>query len=511
MPKYALGISAFHNDSAAALVKDGEIIAAAQEERFTRKKRDHSYPRNAIRYCLEEARIEKNRVDLVSSYDETISHAASAFYPSPFNKAAILIVNGPGSKTAACFGCGDGSSLKIHSKIKYPNSIGLLYSAFTEYCGFMLGHDEYKLMGLAPYGKPRYVDTILKSLIDIGPDCSLKLNLKYFNHKTSRSIANKRFNSLFGGIPRKKGARITKRFMDIARSVQVVTEMALMNMTKRLHMETGLENLCMAGEVALNCVANGRILREGPFKRVWVQPASSNAGCALGSALLGWHQKLGMRRKVDKGRDSQKMSLLGPHFSDNKIEECLKASGIKYEKLQRGVMLKKVSHLLARQKIIGWFQGRMEFGPRALGDRSILADPRSKYMRDIINSKVKFRESFRPFAPSVLLKKARDYFDIDCESPYMLFVSAVKKKGFSAITHVDNSARVQTIKRIDNPLFHDLLDQFYKDTGCPMLINTSFNKMGEPIVCTPDDACKCFKVTGMDYLSIGSFLCKKEK
>lgn len=502
MDKYILGISPTGNDSAAALIKGGKIIAAAQEERFTRKKHDSSFPKNAIRYCLKEARVTKGQINLISSYDKTASHAASAFYPSPFNKAAILVVNGLGSKIAVSFGSGKGNSIKIHSNIKYPHSIGFAYSAFTEYCGFKPDCDEYKLMGLAPYGEPAYVDVILDKLVDLKSDGSLKLNFKYFS--------NKKFNVLFGVLPRKNGEKINKIHMDLAHSIQVVTEIALMNMVRRLHKETGLENLCMAGEVALNCVANDKILREGPFKRVWIQPASSNAGCSLGSALIGWHQKLGMSRNAFNGRDLQEMSLLGPQFSDIEIESYLKNNGIKYKKLQRSAMLKKVSSLLAGQKIIGWFQGRMEFGPRALGNRSIIADPRSKNMRDIINKKVKFRESFRPFAPSVLLEKARDYFDLECENPYMLFVAQVKMEGFPAITHVDNSARVQTIKRIDNPLFYDLLGQFYKDTGCPMLINTSFNRMGEPIVCVPEDAYRCFMGTKMDYLAMGSFLIGKK-
>ena len=410
---------------------------------------------------------------------------------------------------AVCLGIGIGNSIKIHSCLKFPNSIGLLYSAFTHYCGFDPDSDEYKLMGLAPYGEPAYVDTILKKLIKLTDDGMFRINPEYFNYRSGYSIINKKFSDLFEGSPRKTGTKIPKKYMDLARSVQVVTEIVLMNMVKRLHRETGMENLCMAGELALNCVANGKILREGPFKRVWIQPASSNAGCALGAALIGWYENLGKRRNIGKNRDLQKSSFLGPHFSDAYIKKYLKAKGVKYEKLQRDALLKKVSGLLAARKIIGWFQGRMEFGPRALGNRSIIADPRSKDMRDIINSKVKFRESFRPFAPSVLWEKSRDYFDLKYKSPYMLFVSAVKKSGFPAITHVDNSARVQTVMRRDNPIFYDLLSRFYEDHGCPMVINTSFNRMGEPIVCTPEDAYRCFVGTRMDYLVMGSFVIGK--
>jgi len=365
-------------------------------------------------------------------------------------------------------------------------------------------------MGLAPYGEPVYADLILKKLVRARADGVLRINTDYFNCRSKQKIANKKFNSLFGGLPREKGEEIERRHKDMACSVQTVIEIALMNMVKRLHKETRLENLCMAGEMALNCVANGRILREGPFKRVWIQPASSDAGCALGTAFLGWHEYMGKLRKVSAREDSQKMSLLGPSFSDEEIEGYLKENNIEYERLARGILVKKVASLLNAQKVVGWFQGRMEFGPRALGSRSILADPRSKKMRDIINSKVKFRESFRPFAPSILLEQAVEHFDIRCESPYMLFVSKIKKKGFPAVTHVDNSARAQTVRRKDNPIFYDLISQFYKDYGCPMVINTSFNGMGEPIVCTPGQAYKCFIETDIDYLAMGSFLIGKK-
>lgn len=365
-------------------------------------------------------------------------------------------------------------------------------------------------MGLAPYGKPVYVDLILEKLVRLRADGTLLLKKDYFSCHSKHKIANKKFNNLFGGPPREKGDEIEKKHKDLARSIQAVTETVLMNMVNRLQRETRLENLCMAGEMALNCVANGRILREGPFKKVWIQPASSDAGCALGAAFLGWHEYMGKPRRVNEYEDLQKTSLLGPAYSDKKIERYLKENGIKYSKLERDSLLKKTACILANKKTVGWFQGRMEFGPRALGNRSILADPRSKDMRDIINSKVKFRESFRPFAPSVLLKKVGEYFDLECESPYMLFVSKVEKKGFPAITHVDNSARAQTVRREDNPLFYGLINQFYQDHGCPMIINTSFNRMGEPIVCTPEEAYECFTKTGLDYLVMGSFIIDKK-
>ncbi len=366
-------------------------------------------------------------------------------------------------------------------------------------------------MGLAPYGEPVYVDLILEKLIKLRTDGAFHVNSDYFNCHSKHKIANKKFNNLFGGPPRKKGDEIEKRQKDLARSVQAVTEIALMNMVNRLHRETKLENLCMAGEMALNCVANGRILREGPFKKVWVQPASSDSGCALGAAFMGWHGHMGMPRKVNACGDFQKASLLGPSYSNEEIERYLKGNNVKYINLERSALLKKVAGLLAAQKVVGWFQGRMEFGPRALGNRSILADPRAKDMRDKINSKVKFREPFRPFAPSILSERSREYFDLKCESPYMLFVSPVKREGFPAITHVDNSARVQMVKREDNPIFYDLIARFYKDTGCPAVINTSFNVMNEPIVCSPDDAYRCLTKSGMDYLVMGSFLIDRKK
>ena len=589
MPKYILGISAFYHDAAAAVLRDGEIIAAAQEERFTRKKHDPSFPGNAIDYCLREAGIKKSDLNIVAFYEKPFikferlletylayapfgirsfiqamppwikqklfikeyiqnqldfngtilfsehhhSHAASAFYPSPFNEAAILTIDGVGEWATASFGTGKGNSIELFSEIRFPHSLGLLYSAFTYYCGFKVNSGEYKLMGLAPYGEPRYVDTILNNLIDIKDDGSFKLDMRYFNYCSGLTMTNGRFHNLFGGPPRKRESQIEKRHMDLARSIQVVTEMVIMKMARFIHAQTHQENLCLAGGVALNCVANGKILREGPFKRIWIQPSASDAGGALGAALIAWHEYLGETRLVSDTKDLQKASLLGPSFSDEEIEKYLKNSNIPYERMPKGDIPKKVAALLASQKVIGWFQGKMEFGPRALGARSILGDARSQEMQSIINLKIKFRESFRPFAPSVLLEKAGEYFGLNCESPYMLLVSPVEKskrtsdpcidktEGFDklktrrseipAVTHVDYSARVQTVKREDNQLYYDLLNEFYKNCGCPMVINTSFNIRGEPIVCSPDDAYKCFMRTNMDYLAMGSFLIDKKR
>lgn len=589
MPNYILGISAFYHDAAAALLKDGEIIAAAQEERFTRKKHDPSFPKYAIDYCLREAGIKSGDLNIVAFYEKPFikferlletylsfaplgiksfiqaippwikqklfikdyirkeldfngtilfpehhhSHAASAFYPSPFNEAAILTVDGVGEWATASSGKGSGNSLELYSEIRFPHSLGLLYSAFTYYCGFKVNSGEYKLMGLAPYGEPVYADKILNNLIDVKNDGSFKLDLKYFNYCSGLTMTNGRFHDLFGGPPRKRESRIEKRHMDLAKSIQVVTETVIMKMAGYVHVETGQENLCLAGGVALNCVANGKILREGPFKRIWIQPSASDAGGALGAALIAWHEYKGEPRQVSENRDLQKASLLGPSFSDDEIERYLKENDIPHEKLPKEDVAKTVAGILADQKVVGWFQGRMEFGPRALGARSILGDPRSQEMQSIINLKIKFRESFRPFAPSVLLEKVGEYFGLKCESPYMLLVSpveeskrckdseAVTAKGFDklkvkrsevpAITHVDYSARVQTIKREDNELYYDLLSRFYKDHGCPMVINTSFNVRGEPIVCTPDDAYRCFMRTNIDYLVMGSFLIDKNR
>ena len=461
------------------------------------------------------------------------SHAASAFYPSPFEEAAVLTVDGVGEWATASFGMGRGNKVELHEEIRFPHSLGLLYSAFTYYCGFKVNSGEYKLMGLAPYGEPEYVDVILENLIDLKKDGSFRLNMRYFNYCTGLTMTNNNFHKLFGGPPRKASDAIEQRHMDLARSIQAVTEKAIMNMAAHVHAKTRSENLCLAGGVALNCVANGRILREGPFKNIWIQPASSDAGGALGAAFIAWHEYLEKPRSVRQGADSQKASLLGPAFSDEEIERYLVDDHIPYDKVPAGKIPEAVSNLIAGQKVIGWFQGRMEFGPRALGARSIIGDARSREMQSLINRKIKFRESFRPFAPSIILDKAEEYFGIRCESPYMLMVSPieegkrerhgeehrlkgldklrVKRSCVPAITHVDYSARVQTVKREDNPLYYDMIKKFHEDHGCPLVINTSFNVRGEPIVCTPDEAYKCFMRTNMDYLVMGSFVVDKTK
>jgi len=538
---YILGISAFYHDSAAALLKNGEIIAAAQEERFTRKKHDPSFPSKAIEYCLKEAGISVNDVYIAAFYNKPDSilkkilleryirtelgygglvtfskkhhsHAASAFYPSPYNNAAVLTIEGMEKDTSSSFGFGRGNRIKIYRNMKFPHSLGLLYSAFTRYCGFKIKSGEYKLMGLAAYGKPRYADVILKNLIDLKEDGSFKLNLKYFDHRNEQTLINKRFEELFGGAPRRPEGKLEQKYMDLARSVQVVTEMAIMNMVKSLHRKTGLENLCLSGALALNCVSNSKVLKDGPFRNTWIQPASSDAGGAVGAAFIAWHECLEKKREVKNNKDGQKGSFLGPEFSDEEVEKFLIAKGITFKRFERNKLLEVVSGFLADKKVVGWFQGRMEFGPRALGSRSIIADPRSKEMKSIINDRIKFRESFRPFAPSVLLESAEEYFELDQEDPYMLLTSSVRKDAkIPSVTHVDNSSRVQTVKREDNPLYYDLIKKFHEVHGCPVVINTSFNTRGEPIVCTPDDAYKCFMETDIDCLVMGSFIVEKDK
>ncbi len=585
---YILGISCFYHDSAACLIAGGQIVAAVQEERFTRKKHDFNFPKNSIDYCLSEAGIKVEDLSFVVFYDKPFikferiletalayvpvgitqfmeaiplwlkqklwiselikkdlgykgkilftehheSHAASAFYPSPFEEAAFLTIDGVGEWETASFGVGRGNELDIQHYLRFPHSLGLLYSTFTYYCGFKVNSGEYKLMGLAPYGRPIYKDLILNELIDLKDDGSFKVNMKYFGYCNSLRMTNSRFDRLFGGPARKPETKITQTYMDVAASIQDITEEIMLKMACFVHKVTGQDKLCLAGGVALNCVGNGRILRQGPFKEIWIQPASGDAGCALGVALLVWHKYLGNKRIVDGNHDLQKASLLGPSYSDDYIEKFLKESNITYGRLDREGIVKEVADLIAQGKVIGWFQGRIEFGPRALGARSIIADARNSDMQSKMNLKIKYRESFRPFAPTVLREKANEWFDLDADSQYMLLVASVKKEkrvlntgkdeiGFEklkslrssipAVTHIDYTARVQTIAREDNPIYYDLINQFYQKTGCPVIINTSFNVRGEPLVLTPEDAFKCFMRTEMDYLVLGNFLLDKTK
>ncbi|MCF7957049.1 MAG: carbamoyltransferase [Phycisphaerae bacterium] len=585
-----LGISAFYHDSAACLVQDGKIVAAAQEERFTRKKQDFSFPAHAVKYCLEERGITSDDLDYVAFYDKPFikferiletylafaplginsflkaiplwikqklwmkeniksdlnyegkiifpehheSHAASAFFASPYQEAAFLTVDGVGEWATSSFGVGKDNEIHIHNEMHFPHSLGLLYSAFTYYTGFKVNSGEYKVMGLAPYGEPKYKDVILSELMDLKEDGSFKLNMKYFNYCVGLTMTNKRFDKLLGGPPRKPESRVTQREMDLARSVQEVTEEVILRMARHIHKVTGQKRLCLAGGVALNCVANGRLLREGPFEDIWVQPAAGDAGGALGAALFTWYQYLGNTRKVDEGRSMQGGSYLGPAYDDNAIEEYLKRNDLPYKKLEKNEMPSRIADLVADEKVIGWFQGRMEFGPRALGGRSIIGDARSPKMQETMNLKIKFRESFRPFAPTVLKEKVSDYFEIDRESPYMLLVAPVKEQvrrqmtpeeeklfgidklnivrsTIPAVTHVDYSARLQTVNREDNPLYHQMISQLDEKHGCPVIINTSFNVRGEPIVCSPEDAYLCFMRTKMDYLILGNYLLDKRE
>ncbi len=584
-----LGISAFYHDSAACLVRDGEIIAAAQEERFTRKKHDFNFPYNAVAYCLKEAGISSKELNFVAFYDKPFikferllltylayaprglksflmamplwlkqklwmkefiakeidcdgqilfpehheSHAASAFYPSPFDEAAILTMDGVGEWTTASYGAGKGNTIELWADLNFPHSLGLLYSAFTYFTGFKVNSGEYKLMGLAPYGERKYVDLILNELIDLKEDGSFKMNMKYFGYCAGLTMTNSRFEKLFGGPPRKPETKITQREMDIARSIQEVSEEIMLRMARHVHKETGQKYLVLAGGVALNCVGNGRILREGPFDDIWIQPAAGDAGGALGAALYVWYQYLQNERKSPNGQDAQKASYLGPEFSQEEIEAFLKREEIPFKRLSDAEISETVADLVANDCVVGWFQGRMEFGPRALGNRSIIGDARSPEMQSVMNLKIKFRESFRPFAPSVLAECVSDCFELDRESPYMLLVAPVKKElwledgkqngragldklkvvrsQISAVTHVDYSARVQTVKESDNPRYHAMLRAFYQKTGCPTIINTSFNVRGEPIVCTPEHAYLCFMRTNMDYLILGNCLLDKQQ
>ena len=589
---HILGISAYYHDSAACIVRDGEIIAAAQEERFTRKKHDHRFPANAVDFCLDYAGIKGDQVDLVAFYDKPLlkferlletyldygpsglrsfimamplwlreklwireqvakecgykgkvlftehheSHAASAFFPSPFESAAVLTMDGVGEWATSSFGYGRGNELHLLGELHFPHSLGLLYSAFTYYTGFKVNSGEYKVMGLAPYGEPRYVQTILDELIDLREDGSLRLNMKYFNYCQGLTMTSAAFDRLFDGPPRKPEAKLTQRHMDLARSIQEVVELAMLRMANHVHRQTGEKNLCLAGGVALNCVGNGRILREGPFERIWIQPAAGDAGGSLGAALSVWYQYLNNDRHVEavcgSRQDGMKAAYLGPEFASDDIQDYLDGIGAKYKRLNRSALIDYAARLLAEEKVVGWFQGRMEFGPRALGARSIIGDPRSPKMQSQMNLKIKFRESFRPFAPSVLRERVADYFEMDCDSPYMLLVAPVQthlrrdmnaseqslfgidklnvvRSTIPAITHVDYSARIQTVRREDNSLYYDLIAAFEKLTGCAVLVNTSFNVRGEPIVCTPENAYTCFMRTEMDALVIEDFVLEK--
>ena len=593
-----LGISAFYHDSAAALIADGRIVAAAQEERFTRKKFDADYPRYAIDYCLNAGGVTLADVDYVAFYDKPflkferlletyltfsprgfrsfrmalplwlreklflksllaselkalepkfdwdkrlafsehhLSHAASAFYPSPFQRAAVLTMDGVGEWATTSAGVGNGHELKIQKEINFPHSLGLLYAAFTYYTGFKVNSGEYKVMGLAPYGIPKYAQLIYDNLIDLKPDGSFRLNLDYFNYCTGLTMTNERFDALFDGAPRMPAAPLEQRHMDLAASIQVVIEEAVLRLTRSLAEETGEANLCLAGGVALNCVANGKVLRDGKFENIWVQPAAGDSGGALGAALTIYHLYADRPRTVANTPDGMAGSYLGPEFDDGETQTRLKAAGARYAILPRDQLLDRTAHALADGKAVGWFQGRMEFGPRALGNRSILADPRDPQMQKKLNLKVKYRESFRPFAPSVLCEHVSEWFDIDVDSPYMLMVAPVHechrrettseeqqlfgidklnvpRSSVPAVTHVDYSARVQTVHRETNPLYHDLIGRFHQLTGCPVLVNTSFNVRSEPIVCTPEDAFRCFMGSEIDVLAVGScYLIKDEQ
>ncbi|MFQ5740066.1 MAG: carbamoyltransferase [Acidobacteriota bacterium] len=589
-----LGISAFYHDSAAALVEDGQIVAAAQEERFSREKHDHRFPLRAIEYCLQEAGIGHKEIDYVGFYDKPLlkferlletylafaptglrsfliamplwikeklhlpslirkglnqqyqkgvvfaehheSHAASAFFPSPFEEAAILTLDGVGEWATASYGTGRGNRIELDYEMRFPHSLGLLYSAFTYFCGFKVNSGEYKLMGLAPYGTPRYVDLILNEILDLKADGSFRMDLSYFNYCQGLTMTSRKMNRLLGGPPRRAESPLTGREMDIAASIQRVTEEIMLRMARHVHRETGMKNLCLAGGVALNCVGNGRILREGPFERIWVQPAAGDAGGALGVALLIWHQLLEQPRRPQP-QDSQRGSLLGPSFNNREIRTFLDQAQAVYESIEENEKLAEyVADQIAGQKVVGLFQGRMEFGPRALGNRSILGDARSAKMQSVINLKIKFRESFRPFAPSVMLDQVAEYFDIPPhqESPYMLLVTPIREskrkrtntrsgelKGLDklqlersalpSITHVDYSARVQTVDRHRYGRYYQILEKFSQKTGCPVIINTSFNVRGEPIVCTPADAYRCFLATGMDTLVLENFVLRKSE
>ncbi len=559
-----LGISAFYHDSAACLLRDGEIIAAASEERFTRKKHDHGFPANAIRYVLSEAKVSIKDVQYVGFYDKPIvkferilttyvatfprsfpsflkavplwlkeklwvpntirkeldydgeilfgehhmSHAASAFLVSPYKEAAIMTLDGVGEWSTATQGIGKDRDITLINEIRFPHSLGLLYSAFTYFLGFKVNSAEYKVMGLAPYGQPRFYDIIMKDLIHVGEDGSFKMNMEYFAYDYGLTMTNGKFSRLFG-IPVREGeGKLDQVHKDLAASVQKVTEEIMLRQARDLNKRTGLTKLCMAGGVALNCVANGRIVRETPFKEIFVQPAAGDAGGAVGVAAYIYHSVLGH----DRTRVWQH-AFLGPSFSSQEVRDYLERQGQPYHEHSREELLKETARLIDQQNVVGWFQGRMEFGPRALGNRSILADARNPANKDVVNLKIKFRESFRPFAPTVLAERSSEYFELDCPSPYMLLVAQVRpdKRHIPSVTHVDGSARIQTISREENPLYYDLVKEFEKLTGCPVIINTSFNVRGEPIVCTPHDAYLCFMRTNMDYLVMDRFVLDKKE
>ena len=583
-----LGISAFYHDSAACLVQDGKIVAAAQEERFTRIKHDSAFPKNAIDFCLKDNRLTVKDIDYVAYYDKPFltferiletyltyapvgissfvkalplwikkklwmkevirkeldydgtivfpehheSHAASAFFPSPFQEAAFITMDGVGEWTTTSYGVGKDNNLDILAEIKFPDSLGLLYSAITYFTGFRVNSGEYKVMGLAPYGVPKYKDIILKELIDLKEDGSFKMNMEYFDYCVGLKMTSSKLDKLFDGPPRRPESQLTQREMDIARSVQDVTEEAVLRMGRHIRKETGQKNLCLAGGVALNCVANGKLLREKVFDNVWIQPAAGDAGASLGAAMFTWHKYLGNERKADGEKDSQQGSYLGPKFENAEIVDYLKKNNIPYTELTDEEIPEKVADIIADEKVMGWFQGRMEFGPRALGGRSIIGDARLPKMQETMNLKIKFRESFRPFAPSVIRERVSDFFEHDGESPYMLLVAPVKKNirremtreeqklfgleklhvprsTIPAITHVDYSARIQTVDGRYNNRYYQMIKKFDEKQGCPVVINTSFNVRGEPIVCTPEDAFRCFMRTNMDYLIMENMLLDK--
>ena len=595
---YILGISAYYHDSAACLIKDGEIVAAVQEERFTRVKHDSKFPSHAITYCLNEAGITSKKLDYVVFYDKPfvkferlletylafaprgfksfvksmpvwlkdklfqksmiskeltkllgkdvkwdkrllfsehhLSHAASAFFPSPFEEAAVLTMDGVGEWTTTSLAIGKGNSLSVHKEIHFPHSLGLLYSAFTYYTGFKVNSGEYKVMGLAPYGEPTFVDIIKDNLIDIKEDGSFQLDMSYFDYCTELTMTNKRFNKLFGGPPREAESELTQREMDLAASIQKVTEEIIVKLAKNIAKETHQKNLCLAGGVALNCVANGVLLREKVFENIWVQPAAGDAGGALGAALGAYFIMLGKARNVSDNLDSMCGAYLGPNFSNEEIKKYLTECGANYRELDEDAVINETAKGLADGKAIGWMNGRMEFGPRSLGARSIIADPRSPLVQKTLNLKVKYRESFRPFAPSILREDVSEWFEIDIDSPYMLIVADVvknKRRKISddekslfgidklnvprseipAVTHVDYTARIQTVHKETNPRYHAVILKFKEITGCPVLVNTSFNVRGEPIVCTPEDAFRCFMGTELDMLVVGNMILHKQE